>query len=158
MDSPSVEPTPVTDKAGPWIRLGARIIDGLVLIIPTLILTVPIGGGYAIGTGNNTAKSFLAGVLGTLLAYAYYVFMESTRGATIGKRACGLQVETAQEGLTTETAAKRNAFMLLALVPTGLGGLVNLAVAIGIAVTINNDAMGQGFHDRWAGLRVVKRS
>ena len=158
MDDPTVEPTPVTDKAGPWIRLGARIVDGLVLLIPTLIITVPIGGGYYIGSGNADGSTIIAGILGTLLSYGYYVFMEGSRGATLGKQACGLRVESGQEALAMETAAKRNAWMLLAIIPTGLGVLLNLAVAIGIAFTISNDPLGQGFHDRFAGLRVVKRS
>jgi uncharacterized RDD family membrane protein YckC len=156
MDSPSVEPTPVTDKAGPWIRLGARLIDALILLIPTLIITVPIGGGFFIGSGNRSGASFIAGLLGTLLQFAYFVFMESTRGATVGKQACGLQVGAAQEALSMETAAKRNAWVLLGIVPF-VGGLIELVVVIVIAVTISSDALGQGVHDKWAGLRVSRR-
>jgi uncharacterized RDD family membrane protein YckC len=154
MDSPSTEPTPVTDKAGPWIRLGARIIDGLVLIIPVVLVTLPFGG-FSIGNANSSAKSFVAGVVATLLQYAYFVIMESSRGATIGKRACGLQVGSAQEALTVETAAKRNAWILLGLVPI-VGGLLELVVVIMIAVGINSDPLGQGPHDRFAGLRVSR--
>jgi uncharacterized RDD family membrane protein YckC len=148
---------PTDTKVSPWLRFAARFIDGLVLLIPTLILTVPIAGGFAIGSGNGGGKGLIAGLLGTLLQFGYFVFMESNQGSTIGKRALGIEVHSPEGMPTLEQAARRNAWMLLAIIPF-LGGLAELGFAIAIGVSIGSSPIGQGFHDRFAGLEVVQRA
>lgn len=157
MDESVPEDAEVANNAGVWLRLVARIIDGIVLVIPTLILVAPLGGGFYIGGGNNTGKRFVASVLGTALSYGYFVLLEGgSWGATLGKRALGLHVDNAQEVRTYDSCARRNLWMLAGILPTGLGGLINLGLAIAIGVTASNDRLGQGFHDRFAGLRVTR--
>ncbi|HVT76463.1 MAG TPA: RDD family protein [Acidimicrobiales bacterium] len=143
-------------KISPWLRFGARFIDGLVLLIPLLIVTVPISGGFQVGSGNNGGKQFVATLLGTLVAYAYFVVMESNQGSTVGKRAVGLSVHSPAGKPTLKQAARRNAWMLLAIIPGGLGGFVEFVFAIAIGVSIGNSPTGQGFHDRFAGLQVER--
>lgn len=52
---------------------------------------------------------------------------------------------------------KRNAFVLLSVIPGTIGGLVSFVVAITLAVSIGRGPDGRGVHDRWAGLRVERR-
>jgi uncharacterized RDD family membrane protein YckC len=147
---------PTSEKISPWLRFGARFIDGLVLLIPVLILTLPIAGGFQIGSGNRGGKAFLAGLLGTLLSYAYFVVMESNQGSTVGKRALGIEVHSAEGKPTLEQAARRNAWMLLAVIPGGLGGLLEFGIAIAIGISIGSSPTGQGFHDRFAGVELER--
>ncbi len=68
--------------AGFWIRVGAHIIDFLVLI-PIALL----------GIWNLFAlKSIPLVILSTLVGLIYKPFMEAFFGATLGKMACGIKV------------------------------------------------------------------
>lgn len=153
---PGSEP-PVT-KADSLIRLGARIIDGLILLVPTFVFIWVIGGSSSF-TNQEFGRAWLASALATVLQFAYFVVLESTQGATPGKRALGMKVLGASGGLPTqEEAMRRNAFMLLSIIPTFLGSLTSLVAAISIAVTIGGDSLGRGWHDNFAGgTRVVRR-
>ena len=151
-------PPPPLAKVGPGRRLLARIIDGLVLLLPVLLLTILIAGDYQLGTETDASDELLAGVIGVLLTYSYFVVLESTRGATVGKSALGIElVNEAGDLPTPAQSTQRNAWMLLSLLPGLLGGLLYLAAAIAIAVTITSDPRGQGIHDRWAGVRPLLR-
>jgi uncharacterized RDD family membrane protein YckC len=143
---------PPTNKAGPWPRFGARFVDGLVLLIPVLVVTVPIAGGFQIGTTNNGADQFVGSALGVLLSYGYFVIMEAARGSTVGKAAFSIEVRAAQGRPTAAQTARRNSWMLLSIVPGTLGGLLGLVVAVALGVSISRDPAGQGFHDRFAGV------
>jgi uncharacterized RDD family membrane protein YckC/Tfp pilus assembly major pilin PilA len=69
---------------GFWARFAAAAIDGLVLWVPAMLLSlIPLFG-------------FIAS---TVLSWLYYAKMESgERGATLGKRALKLQVVSADDG------------------------------------------------------------
>ncbi|MFD3813244.1 RDD family protein [Rhodococcus sp. NPDC058639] len=139
-------------------RLGARIIDALIVGIPMAILTSIVVFG-----SDSGFMAFVMSVLSGVAAFAYWTYFESTKGATIGKKLLGLSVVGPGGGLPTrEQAAKRNAFVALQILSgiPFLGWLVSLAsfaAWIGIAVTIEQDSGKQGFHDKFAGgTRVVK--
>ncbi|WP_138998691.1 RDD family protein [Rhodococcus zopfii] len=138
-------------------RLGARIIDALIIGVPFGILT---------GIVSLAGSTFLTVVLGLLTGLAllgYAAYFESTKGWTLGKKVLGLSVTGPDGGLPTlEQAVKRNAYLGLqafAGIPV-LGWLFNiasLAAFIGIAVTIGQSPTKQGFHDAFAGgTQVVK--
>ena len=139
-------------------RLGARILDSLIVGIPMAILTSIVVFG-----SDSGFMAFVMTVLSGVAAFAYWTHFESTKGATIGKKLLGLSVVGPNGGLPTrEEAAKRNAFVALQILSgiPFLGWLVSLAsfaAWIGIAVTIEKDSGKQGFHDKFAGgTRVVK--
>jgi uncharacterized RDD family membrane protein YckC len=68
----------VRRHGGFWIRLGAGIIDGLLLSVPLVILESRLGPGIRL--------------LG-LVTWLYFPLLESSAGqATIGKLVCGLRV------------------------------------------------------------------
>ena len=141
-------------------RLGARIIDGLIVGIPMGILSAIM----IIASGGSGFVDFFMTVVSGVVAFGYWTYMESARGATIGKKLLGLSVAGPAGGNPTiEQAAKRNAFVALQIL-TGipllgfLAGLLSLAAYIGIAVTIEQDGNKQGFHDKFAGGTQVRKS
>lgn len=92
------------------------------------------------------------------LSYLYFVVCEATRGATFGKSACHIDVATADgRRPSAAQAARRNAWMLLAIVPGTIGGFVTLAACIAVAVTISQDPAGRSLPDRFAGTIVRDR-
>jgi len=150
---------PAFQKVDLGTRLGARLLDGLILLVPVLLVTAPIAGGFQIGSGNTGGKRVVATVLGVVLSYLYFVVCEATRGATFGKQACRIRV-VGPDGATPSfaQAARRHVYMFVSVVPAGLGGLLTLLACVGVGVTISKDPAGRGFHDHWAGTIVLARS
>jgi uncharacterized RDD family membrane protein YckC len=68
--------------AGFWIRVLAAFIDGMIFLPTVVLLFVDF----------LEWKSFLVVVLISLPSFIYKPFMESLKGATLGKMACGLRV------------------------------------------------------------------
>jgi hypothetical protein len=136
-----------------WPRFFARLID-------------TIGAGFVVGfvagmlsravpaSTNFVVLSVLSGVL----TYAYFVFFESKRGATLGKRMLGLRVlgPGGAPAPTVQQSATRNSFVLLGAIPY-VGGVLSLIAAIYLAVTIEGSPTKQGKHDQIAGgTQVIK--
>jgi uncharacterized RDD family membrane protein YckC len=143
---------------GPWPRFGARFIDGLVLFIPTIIIAGIVGAGTSPMGGGADGAGLLAGVITTVITLGYYVWLESSRGQTVGKMALGYKVVGPDGGLpTTEQSFRRNAWVLLPIIPI-LGSLAQFVIAIVIGVTISSDAFNRGWHDNFAGGTAVVRS
>ncbi|MFC7958592.1 RDD family protein [Rhodococcoides kroppenstedtii] len=123
-------------------RFGARLIDGILVGIVVAVLSLLTG----------TENSILAtGLFSGFLLFVYFVAMEVTQGATLGKKILGLSVRGPGGGtITLQQSAIRNAFMLLTIIPF-LGGLLAFIAYIVIAVTINSSPTKQGKHDEFAG-------
>jgi len=147
-------------------RFLARLIDHVLLGIVTAIIIVPllIGAMFTGAVGNNfgfgfgfSAGSLVAAIVTAAITIGYFALMEANMGQTVGKMVLGLRTEGPDGNKPTmEQALKRNAWYALAIIPF-LGGLAQLAIAIYIAVTINNSATRTGWHDVFAGgTRVVK--
>lgn len=141
------------------IRLGARILDYLVLLIPQFIITFIVGGGVATaGTATGLGRAWIAGVLATLLTFGYFVYLEMNNGQTFGKKWLNLRVYGASGGNPSQDEAmRRNAWMLLSVVPF-LGGLAQLVAVIAIPVTGSSDPYKRGWHDNFAGGTTVVRT
>ncbi|NLU83499.1 RDD family protein [Rhodococcus sp. HNM0569] len=134
-------------------RFVARFIDGLITGLPSGI----VGGLIVIATGGSYAGVAIAALLTALVPVAYFVALETSRGATLGKQVMGLSVTGPNgENPTPQQSLQRNAFYLVALlglVPA-LGVIGNIVVTIlyiVIAVTISQSPTKQGLHDRFAG-------
>lgn len=140
-------------------RLGARVIDGLIVGIPTAIVNFVIVMALGTIVGGAIGAIISAGV-----ALGYFVFLETTKGQTFGKQILKLRVVGPTGGLPTQKESlTRNAFYglaLLGIVPfigTPLYALAMLGVAILIAVTINQNPQRLGKHDELAGgTRVIQ--
>ncbi|MBY3809196.1 RDD family protein [Rhodococcus fascians] len=131
------------------IRFGARLIDGIIVGVVALILSAILG---------STDNLLVTGLFSGLLTFIYFVGLEVSQGATLGKKILGLRVH-GPGGAPTPTlqqSAIRNAFTLLNIIPF-LGSLLALVAMIVIAVTINSSPTKVGKHDELAGgTQVVK--
>jgi uncharacterized RDD family membrane protein YckC len=122
-------------------RLLARIVDFVLLGIPSLVLTNVSG----IGDGWVAPQ--------VVLFYAYFVLLDTYIGTTVGKRFLGLRV-TGPTGdkPRMKQAAIREAFILLDFMRVPwVGSPLSLAAWIVIIVTIRKSPTRQGKHDQIAG-------
>lgn len=126
-------------------RLGARIIDSIVLGLVGLAFGAPLQ------FGNVWV------VVQALLVFAYFVLLDTYVGTTAGKRLVGLRVTGPTGGNPTlGQASIREAFNILGAIPYA-GGPLALIAWIVIAVTISSSPTKQGKHDEYAGgTQVIK--
>jgi uncharacterized RDD family membrane protein YckC len=130
------------------VRLGARIIDGILVTILAWVLA---------GLFNSSSSILVTGLFTGVLMFIYFVAMEVTQGRTLGKKLLGLSVRGPGGAAKPDVkqSAIRNAFTLLTIIP--FGGLLTFIAMIVIAVTINSSPTKQGKHDELAGgTQVVK--
>jgi uncharacterized RDD family membrane protein YckC len=154
-------------------RFLAKLIDYVILLVVNVVLVAVVVIGAIMGDtsgfggfgATNAAAGAVSSILAAIIYVGYFALMESSRGQTVGKMVVGLRVLGPDgDRPTLPEAVKRNAWAglgVLGIVPIigGLiGGLLQLAAVIYIAVTINNNiTTRQGWHDQFAGgTRVVK--
>lgn len=103
---------PSGPRAGFWQRVGAYLIDGILLGIVNAILFVALKGpGYAVGL---------------IIGIAYWVYFEgSPAGQTLGKKALGIRVIDFSTGgpIGHGRAFLRYIGRILSSIPIGLGFL-----------------------------------
>jgi uncharacterized RDD family membrane protein YckC len=137
-----------------WIiRLIAYIIDSIIIAIPTYIIWYVVllsiifsGGvtGFVAAYGFAFIFPFFFGIIQLL----YFVILDVSWGATIGKRVMGLSVQTTSGGkVDFGKAFIRNISKIFWL-------FLILDWLIGIATTGSDKR--QKFTDRWAGTTVVQ--
>jgi uncharacterized RDD family membrane protein YckC len=132
-----------SDYAGFWRRVAALILDGFVVGIVTVPLTLALGGG---DPGSST-YSPAASSISTAITWLYYALMESSaKQATVGKMALGIVV-TDLEGrrIGFGKATGRYFAKILSALILGIGFLM-------VAFTQRK----QGLHDILAGTLVVR--
>lgn len=151
-----VEGQPFIGYAGFWRRVGAYILDTI------LVQVVTVAAGFAVGillgivgaaTGNKDLVQEVAGRLmapvGFFIAIAYYAGLESSSWqATLGKQALGIKV--------TDLEGRRISFgravgRLFGKIPSGL------ILGIGFLMVAFTERK-QGLHDMMADTLVVKTS
>jgi uncharacterized RDD family membrane protein YckC len=161
---PPSEPSPgqaagQLSPVGPWPRFGARIIDGLVLFIPNAILAAVLTDGATTSFGGvGAGESLVYLVVTTMLGYGYAVWLEASRGQTVGKMVLGYKVVGPDGRIpASDVAMRRNAWLLLGIVPF-IGGVLSFVAAVVIGVTIATDPFKRGTHDNFAGGSAVVRS
>lgn len=150
--------------AGFWIRVGAKIIDGIVIVVATFLALGLIALVlYAVGVFSEefvrSMESDPEAGLVILAAYAalllfsvgfqvwYNAYMVRRWGATLGKMAAGVKVVTAEgQSLTWGRAIGRAAADLINNFICN--GLTYIMVAI-------DEPEKRGLHDHIAGTRVV---
>ncbi|MCP3975503.1 MAG: RDD family protein [bacterium] len=123
--------------ASPWARIGARLLDGIIVGIvtaPLVFSEVDFGAtSNAFGTGSFSSTKL---IIAALIGIAYEVGMTALKGATLGKMAVGVEIVRQSDGQTPlgfGTAAQRwlpNAVGLLPGALSGLSGLIGLASLI----------------------------
>jgi uncharacterized RDD family membrane protein YckC len=159
--APVYAPTSGT-YAGFWIRLVARIVDGIILSVPVAILFfifIAIAGGIA-STTNSTDQNaqaavgiglvgawLLVGLLSLVGTVVYYVYFWGTSGTTLGMRLFKLRIVDANTGgsIGIPRAIVR---YLMAIVNT-------IACYIGW-IWVAFDPRKQGWHDKVANSVVIQ--
>lgn len=123
--------------AGWWLRVGATIIDGLVLIIPNILLDFAFGRAGEYG-------------LGQVLFAAYTIIMLGRLGQTVGNMAVHTRAVDAVSGeIPGYGKAAIRWLVLLVLNITVIGGLLNIFWPLW-------DRRNQTLHDKAAGTLVVR--
>ena len=135
--------------ASPWLRLAARIIDGLLTGVVVMVVTLPwlgcyldatreMSAGAASGTSTDPFALFsdprylgylvATTIAGLIVTGAYEVTMTKLKGATLGKLALGLRIKPLAAGaasLSWGQAVVRWAVMLVPNYACNLWGLID---------------------------------
>lgn len=163
--------------AGAGKRLGAFLIDQIIIGIIGLILLMVFAGedfttyadeysAWDAAGQVGDAPTFdlggflLSSLLTLVIWFIYRVLMESRSGQTLGKKALGIKVVTAEgTTVTVGTSFKRNswyiAVFLLSVFVGTIGGLVGLILMGVLGVTIRRSPFSQHTFDQWAKTYVV---
>jgi uncharacterized RDD family membrane protein YckC len=139
-----------TQPGGLGARFFARLIDGILVNIAAYVLLL--------FSFDRDYWWLVTGLFSGVLMFGYFVLLEVTHGASLGKRLLGLAVRGPNGALKPDLSqsAIRNSFTLLAVVPV-VGPLLGLIAYAIIAVTINASPWKEGKHDELAGgTQVVK--
>ena len=135
--SSTAVPTTATDKAGFWIRVGAYLIDAVILFIVDLIVGL-------IFRNNQGLQSLIELIVS--LGYFVYFWSASGGGQTVGMRALKIKVvKTDGSQLDYGGAVLRYVGLLVSFI----------VVFIGV-IWVAFDPNKQGWHDKIASTYVVR--
>ena len=141
--------------AGFWIRVGAYIIDYIILFIPGQVLQFGLEAAFrGVGPTAPNQNAFVFSVMGFGIAasvsinWLYFALMESSsKQATLGKMACGLKVTDMRgERITFGRATGRYFGKILSGVICYIGFIM-----------VGFDERNQGLHDQMARTLVIRR-
>jgi uncharacterized RDD family membrane protein YckC len=156
---PAPGTAPASDLASPGQRIGARLIDWLLWVVITAVITLLFFDPDTAGGFGDNGDAWLAGLLTTLAVVAYEVGFVATKGATPGKLALGLRVARADTRVTPvdlSTAVVRVTPLLLNLIPVALLSLLVFAAAVASFFLLFADAQRQTVWDKLARTVVVR--
>ncbi|WP_080845905.1 RDD family protein [Cytobacillus gottheilii] len=135
------------EHAGFWIRLGAVLLDGLIIHIPILIMIYMITGDL----NTNWMDTWIY----TLLNEAYLTILPVIWGGyVVGKRICGIRIRRVDgEKLTLFTMILREVIglYLLAIITFGISTIVS-------AIMVGAGKQKRGLHDLIAGTYVARNN
>lgn len=151
------------ELAGPGARLGARIIDFVIMSVVAVVLII-IGllalFGIADDSATDEEAAFgLAAFFGTwaiigLVGLLYEVVMIATRGQTLGKMMTSVKVVRADNGLVPGWGKSIGRWIIplvLGFIPV-VGPFLSLLVYLSLLW----DSARQGWHDKAAATIVIK--
>ncbi len=146
---------------GFWMRFGARMIDGIVLGLPLVILAALLIPNLLKAQGDASNRA-LAGIAAFSLAFflfyfivliCYEVLFLRYRGATPGKMACGLKV-VRTDGSSLGWGACIGRFVMWNIVTSGIP-YVNFILILVSGIMAGTDGEKRALHDRVCDTRVV---
>jgi uncharacterized RDD family membrane protein YckC len=154
-------PAAGTRPAAVGKRVGAYIIDMIMLALVFVIaaITFGLGSGAVPATPEaiSAGQVFMYNLTTSALTLAYFMLLEASSGQTLAKRMLRIKVIMADGSPTTLEAAfkRRVLFVIGSLIPL-IGPFISFGVPLAALITaIQDEPDNQGFHDRWAGTRVV---
>lgn len=110
--------------AGFWIRVGAVVLDSLILAVPNFAISAAVG--FIVEATGNRYLTALASIGQTVMAWLYYALMESSaKQATLGKMACGIIVTDLNGGrISFGRATGRHFASMISGIIIGIGYLM----------------------------------
>jgi len=129
---------------GFWIRVGAKIIDGIVLSVVGFALGIV--GSFI--TSDAIARIVFQNILSLVLSVGYTIYFLGAYSATPGKMACGLRVVRSDGEKISYARACGRFFAEL---------VSSLILGIGYLMVIFDDEK-RALHDRICDTRVVKKA
>ena len=148
---PMNSPSPLASR---WSRLGASLLDTLIMIvilIPLMFLT-----GYFDKFTALTEPSYFDGLLYSLLGIVFFMIINFkfllSQGQTIGKKVVGIRITgLGGEKIDVPIIAKRYGFYFLVGQIPIIGGIISL---VNVLFIFGQDK--RCLHDLVAGTKVVK--
>lgn len=151
---------------GFWIRFGARMIDGLVFMVPAVILIVMLmpnmmraarAAGNRAGAPNPFA-AFGVGLITYMLIFFlaggfYEILLLKYHSATLGKMACGLKVIRG-DGRTLGWGVCFGRFFMWNVVTSSIPYLNTLLMLVS-SIMLGVDDEKRALHDRVCDTRVI---
>lgn len=133
------------EYVGFWIRVGAALVDTLVMLAAAMLLVLVFGGGMDWDLGPDQG---LVSLLANWIApFVLTVLFWKFRQATPGKMLWGAHIVDARTGLPPSTGQMVGRYLGYFVSTLGLGlGFIWVAF----------DARKQGWHDKLAGTVVVR--
>lgn len=139
------------DYAGFWIRAGAAIIDGIILFVPNMIISLVINV-FAASMSSDTANPAIGLLIALLyllsiaIPMAYETYFIGKMGQTPGKMVCGIKVVRSDgDSLTYLRAFGRHWAKYLSY----------LICYIGVIIVAFDDEK-RGLHDHICDTRVIR--
>lgn len=137
------------EYAGFWVRIGAAIIDSILMMLITVPLIVSIYGWSYFGEENTSiiagpADFLITWVLPAIAVIAFWI----TKQATPGKMAVSAKIVDATTGRPASTAQLVGRYFayFVSMIPLFLG-----------VIWVAFDKRKQGWHDKLAGTVVIKK-
>lgn len=148
---PNVGDLPAQPLGGVWPRVGAYLVDTVIVYVGFILAFATLGfvSALLLPTYPAVLDSDPFGWAAFLvIATAYYTLTVAGTGQTLGKRLLGLRIVHLDESPPLPGAAFKRALVLtlLSLIPLGL---------LICAVLMERDRRRQGWHDQAAGTFVI---
>ncbi|HEX2192446.1 MAG TPA: RDD family protein [Acidimicrobiales bacterium] len=135
-------------------RIGARLLDGLIIGLPLMIVVFAVSD---VSDDRRTISTPLwAQILPAAVFALYEIVLIHSRGQTIGKRIVGVRVVRITDGTLPDWTASVVRYLLPVvpvLVPVPV---LNVALSLLIYLVAFVNPLRRGWHDRAAGTIVVK--
>jgi uncharacterized RDD family membrane protein YckC len=147
---------------GFWVRFGARMIDGLIFMVPLVIFIVVVMMPSLIRAKGQPPAAinpmFAAGfftffILTFLAGAAYEILMLKYRSGTLGKMACGLKV-VRSDGSSLSWGVCVGRFFMWNVVTSGIPYL-NFVFMLVSSIMLGVDSEKRALHDRVCDTRVI---
>jgi len=151
--------------AGWWERVGAALIDGIIITIGALLILAVFGAVFSVGffasdeTGTGAViVGLMLGIFAVAIVALLYapLMMSRTNGKTLGRMAVGIRVMRADGGPMTfgfamlrEVAVKALLFGILSSITAGIASLLDVLWPLW-------DDENRALHDFIVNTRVVK--
>jgi uncharacterized RDD family membrane protein YckC len=139
-----------TALSGFWRRLGAYIIDAIILGVIGAVIQAIWGAITQASTSDTTGAGVRGGLIALVLYLIYFGYLWSRNGQSIGYMALGIRVVRTDGSLLSLGAAVLRALLVY------LSFALCLIPAIVSAIMIGTGSQKQAIHDMMVGTIVVR--